>query len=131
MLSTLTYPPPLSPTDRSLSPSPPPPSLPRKAALTKEKQEEQADQLRRACVKGNSRDIATLAKKGADVNLRDCKDWQRWAPLHYSVAYGQVAATEALLDLGAEVNMQDWVCLCFVFVCLQRWARLKNKNEER
>jgi hypothetical protein len=98
------------------------------AALTKEKQEEQADQLRRACVKGDWRDIATLAKKGADVNLRNCKDWQRWAPLHYSVAYGQVAATETLLDLGAEVNMQDWVCLCFVFVCLQRGARLKNKG---
>jgi hypothetical protein len=72
------------------------------------KAEELEREMQRACVKGHARAIARLVHEGAQVNLRNCRDWQRWAPLHYAVAHGRVAATDKLLELGAEVNMQDW-----------------------
>lgn len=78
------------------------------AVSAAERREERDLQFRQACIKGNWRKIVDLRSKGVDVNLRNAKDWQRWAPLHYAVAYGRVTATETLLDLGAQVNMQDW-----------------------
>ena len=77
-------------------------------ARARKRAEELQRELQMACVSGRARAIERLARAGADVNLRNARDWQRWAPLHYAVAYGRVAATGKLLELGAEVNMQDW-----------------------
>jgi hypothetical protein len=38
-----------------------------------------AREMRLACVKGKWRKIDELARQGADVNLRNNKDWQRYA----------------------------------------------------
>jgi uncharacterized protein len=64
-----------------------------------------------AVAMGEAEGVHALAAAGADLNQRMDRTNHRRAPLHLAVVKKQVAALAALIDLGADLNLEDAVGL--------------------
>jgi len=79
--------------------------------------EESNSALHLACIGGNTQCIQVLIQLGANIELRNAK---QWTPLDCAAAYGWEKAAKVLLEAGASVQPRGKIKVCALHLASQR-----------